>query len=104
LAAVAQTRHSRFDICGRLQIFVLRLLESADISPARRIGFLALCVMGLRHAEHDEYDEKPSRRRDMHLEHPSKVVPEGDSVVANVLRVDVWDRRIGLSLKRVHGG
>jgi ribosomal protein S1 len=38
------------------------------------------------------------------IEHPSEVVTVGDVVTAKVLRVDVADRNIGLSLKRVHGG
>ncbi|MCH7687811.1 MAG: S1 RNA-binding domain-containing protein [Planctomycetes bacterium] len=38
------------------------------------------------------------------IEHPLEVVSEDYLVTAKVLRVDVTDRKISLSLKRVHGG
>lgn len=38
------------------------------------------------------------------IEHPEEVVTVGDQVLAKVLRIDIEDRKIGLSLKRVDNG
>jgi ribosomal protein S1 len=38
---------------------------------------------------------------DATIHHPSEIIDEGDVVTAKVLRVDLDERKIGLSLKRV---
>ena len=38
------------------------------------------------------------------IDHPSQIAAEGDLVTARVLRINLSDRKIGLSLKRVHVG
>jgi small subunit ribosomal protein S1 len=73
--------------------------ENVQCTVVRLHPFGIFVVLGDQVEGRIHISELTSRQ----IQHPSEVVREGDLVTAKVLHIELADRKIGLSLKRVPG-